>query len=68
MGSTPVLLGCARPFGPAKEAIDRLALEVGLDAIAYPAEGIVGQAERMGVSHEFEETCCAFFAPGGLGL
>lgn len=65
MGSTPVILGCARPLGPAKEAIDRLALEVGLDAIAYPAEGLVGEASRRGVSHDFQETCCAFFASGG---
>lgn len=65
MGSTPVLLGCARPFGPAKEAIDRLALDVGLDAIAYPAEGLVGEANRMGLSHDFKETCCAFYAGCG---
>jgi uncharacterized radical SAM superfamily protein len=65
MNSTPVLLGCARPFGPAKEAIDRLALEVGLDAIAYPAEGLVGEAQRIGMSHDFQETCCAFYTRCG---
>lgn len=65
MGSTPVLLGCARPFGPTKEAIDRLALDAGLDAIAYPAEGLVGEAARRGLAHDFQETCCAFYASGG---
>ena len=65
MNATPVLLGCARPFGPAKEAIDRLALDVGLDAVAYPAEGLVGEAERRGMAHEFKETCCAFYGLGG---
>lgn len=67
MNGTPVLLGCARPYGPAKEAIDRLALDVGLEAIAYPAEGLVGEAAQRGLAHEFRETCCAFFGQGGEG-
>lgn len=67
MNGTPVLLGCARPFGEAKEAIDRLALEVGLDAIAYPAEGLVAEADRRGVEHDFQETCCAFYSALGSG-
>jgi hypothetical protein len=64
MGSRPVLLGCARPWGPSKEALDRLALDSGLDAIAYPAEGIGREARRRGLKAEFQETCCAFFGCG----
>src|SRR6266545_4992122 len=41
----PVHLGCARPIGRLKTAIDRLAVDAGLDGIAYPAEGIVAYAQ-----------------------
>lgn len=55
----PVLLGCARPAGELKLAIDKLAVEEGLDGIAYPAEGIVEYAESKNIIPEFHETCCA---------
>jgi len=55
----PLLLGCARPMGEEQRAIDRAALEAGFDGIAYPAEGIVRQAERMGLRPRFSEFCCS---------
>jgi uncharacterized radical SAM superfamily protein len=54
----PVMLGCARPLGPQKAAIDRAAVEAGLDGIAYPAEGIVAYARERGRSPRFHDACC----------
>ncbi len=54
----PVSLGCARPIGPQKTAIDRLAIDAGLDGIAYPAEGIVAYARERGRTPRFHDACC----------
>lgn len=56
---TPVLLGCARPEGPEKRGIDEAALAAGFNGIAFPAEGIVAAAERMGLRPRFSSECCA---------
>jgi hypothetical protein len=58
----PIMLGCARPLGPVKAQIDRLALDLGFAGIAYPAEGIVGYARERGRVPEFHDACC------GVGL
>ncbi len=54
----PITLGCARPLGPAKAAIDRRAVDAGLDGIAYPAEGIVAHARSRGLTPRFHAACC----------
>lgn len=54
----PVSLGCARPIGPQKAVIDRLAIDAGLDGIAYPAEGIVAYARERGRAPRFHDACC----------
>lgn len=56
--TTPIMLGCARPLGEMKVAIDRLAVDTGLNGIAYPAEGIVGYAQQRGLEPEFVNACC----------
>jgi len=56
--STPVMLGCARPLGLDKIAIDQMALEAGFNGIAYPAEGIVEYARQLGLEPEFINACC----------
>jgi uncharacterized radical SAM superfamily protein len=55
---TPISLGCARPLGPIKHEIDRLAVDAGLSGIAYPAEGIVAYAEQRGRTAQFHDACC----------
>ena len=54
----PIMLGCARPLGEMKVQIDRLAVDTGLNGIAYPAEGIVGYARDRGLEPEFVNACC----------
>ena len=56
--TTPVMLGCARPLGDLKVAIDRLAIDAGLNGIAYPADGIVAYAESRGLEPVFNNACC----------
>jgi len=58
LGDTPVTLGCARPLGPLKAEIDRLAVDAGLSGIAYPAEGVVAYAEARGLTPAFHDACC----------
>ena len=56
--ATPVVLGCARPAGEAKAALDRAAIDIGLNGIAFPAEGAVAYARRKSLKPRFHETCC----------
>jgi hypothetical protein len=56
--STPVMLGCARPMGNVKVEIDRLAVNAGLNGIAYPANGIVEYARQAGLRPRFINACC----------
>ncbi|MBI2876051.1 MAG: radical SAM protein [Candidatus Tectomicrobia bacterium] len=56
---TPVLLGCERPAGEHKGQTDLYALKAGLNGIAYPAEGIVGAAQDLGLQPIFSPWCCS---------
>ncbi len=56
--STPVMLGCARPMGDLKVQIDRLAVNAGLNGIAYPGNGIVEYARQAGLHPRFINACC----------
>jgi hypothetical protein len=58
MPATPVMLGCARPLGQIKFDIDRLAIDAGLNGIAYPAEGIVEYARQKSLTPNFINACC----------
>jgi hypothetical protein len=55
---TPLFLGCARPLGNMKREIDRMAVDCGMDGIAYPAEGIVSYAQVRGRVPHFQNACC----------
>jgi uncharacterized radical SAM superfamily protein len=59
MPAMPTLLGCARPGGRHKDETDRLILRAGVNGIAYPAEGIVAEAQGLGLTPYFSEYCCA---------
>lgn len=55
----PVLLGCARPVGLPRRAIDAYAVLAGLDGIAHPAPGAVALARALGRPVRHEHACCA---------
>jgi hypothetical protein len=55
----PLNLGCARPPGVYKRMIEKLAVDCGVDAIAYPDESTVLHAQRRGLATCFSEECCS---------
>ncbi|ACF12598.1 Radical SAM domain protein [Chloroherpeton thalassium ATCC 35110] len=55
---TLIGLGCARPIGEVKKQIDRSAIDMGLNSIAYPTEGMVKYAESKGLQARFINACC----------
>jgi lipoyl synthase len=56
---TPVNLGCGRPMGAMKVALDKAAIDHGLNGIAYPAEGIIEYSRDSGLEPRFYEYCCS---------
>ena len=54
-----VLLGCARPPGLHKRAVDAYAVMAGLDGIAFPADGAVAVANVVGRPYHQEHACCS---------
>jgi uncharacterized radical SAM superfamily protein len=59
MPNTRVNLGCGRPMGEMKVALDRAAIDHGLNGIAYPADGMVAYARERGLEPAFHEYCCS---------
>ena len=57
--TTPVYLGCARPGGRHKQETDRLAVDRGLNGVAFPAEGVIAHARRRGLEPVLHESCCS---------
>ena len=55
---TKIMLGCARPLGSMKKKVDRLAIDAGLNGIAYPAEGTLSYAKKQGLRPEIINACC----------
>ena len=56
---TPLALGCMRPKGKNRQETDILALEAGVNAIAYPTEAAIEYAQNKGYKTSFSPLCCA---------
>lgn len=59
MPDTPLVLGCMRPKGKSKAEIDVLAIEAGVNAIAFPADEAIKLAETLGLEISFSSLCCS---------
>ena len=59
MPSVPLVLGCARPKGKHRVRTDCLAVEAGVNAIAFPAKEAIERAESMGLEVSFSPLCCS---------
>ncbi len=59
MPGTKVNLGCGRPMGKMKQAMDRAAIDHGLNGIAYPADGAIEYARERGLEPALYEYCCS---------
>jgi lipoyl synthase len=57
--ATPINLGCARPLGRAKAELDQAAIDLGLNGIAYPADGAIAYAASRGLTPRLFEYCCS---------
>jgi uncharacterized radical SAM superfamily protein len=55
----PLILGCMRQSGPGKPEMERLAIDAGVNAIAYPLDRSVDHARRRGLRPVFTEECCS---------
>jgi uncharacterized radical SAM superfamily protein len=59
MPKTPIVLGCMRPKGEHRIKTDVLAIEAGVNAIAFPTEEAIHLAESMGLEITFSSLCCS---------
>jgi len=57
--ATTINLGCARPLGPVKKELDQAAVDLGLNGIAYPADGVIEYARSRGLEPRLYEYCCS---------
>ncbi len=60
MPNVPLALGCARPKGRIREETDLLAVQAGVNAIAYPDPKAIGLAKSMGLEYSFSGLCCSY--------
>jgi uncharacterized radical SAM superfamily protein/biotin synthase-related radical SAM superfamily protein len=56
---TPLLLGCMRPGGAYRQALDPLAVRAGINRIVKPARTALALARQLGLAIEAGEECCA---------
>ncbi|MDR3589218.1 MAG: radical SAM protein [Negativicutes bacterium] len=54
----PLTLGCARPPGNFARVVERLAVNAGFNAIAYPARETVDYVQSIGGKVTYQQTCC----------
>ena len=57
--SVPLALGCMRPKGKHRIETDILAIRAGVNAIAFPTEEAIMEAERLGYQFCFSPLCCS---------
>ena len=57
---TRLYLGCMRPHGRYRQAVDRLALRAGINAIVNPSRAAEDEAEKLGLRLVWGDECCAF--------
>jgi uncharacterized radical SAM superfamily protein len=55
----PLILGCARPLGAHRRQTDRLAIDAGVNGIAYPSDEGYEYAEEKGFKLSFADQCCS---------
>ncbi len=59
MPKTPLVLGCMRPKGQHRIETDKLAVEAGVNAIAFPDAHAIEAAEKLGLETVFSSLCCS---------
>jgi len=59
MPQVPLVLGCARPKGRHRARTDCLAVDAGVNAIAFPSKEAIERAESLGLEISFSPLCCS---------
>ena len=57
-----IALGCARPRGAYRRALERIALDAGVNRVALYSDESVEYARSLGLDVVFRETCCSLTA------
>jgi len=57
--SIPLRMGCIRPAHPWKAAMEKGAIDSGVNTIAYPLQGTIDYANEIGLETKFIEMCCS---------
>jgi hypothetical protein len=57
--NVPLRLGCIRPAHSWKTAMERGAIDSGINTIAYPLQGTIDYAKEIGLKTKFSEMCCS---------
>lgn len=55
----PIRFGCIRPAHTWKAAMEKGAIESGINTIAYPLQGTIDYAKEIGLDTKFVEMCCS---------
>ncbi len=55
----PIRLGCIRPAHSRKAAMEKGAIDSGINTIAYPLQGTIDYAKEIGLDTKFTEMCCS---------
>ncbi|MEM2272734.1 MAG: radical SAM protein [Candidatus Bathyarchaeia archaeon] len=59
MPNVPIALGCARPKGHHRVRTDLLAVETGVNAIAFPSQEAIERAKELDLKIKFSQICCS---------
>lgn len=55
----PLTLGCARPAGEYKRKVEIMAVDCGVNGIAYPSESTIEYVGTKGLQAVFSQKCCS---------
>ena len=55
----PLRMGCIRPAHPSKAEMEKGFLLSGVNTIAYPLQGTIDYAKKIGLETKFIEMCCS---------
>jgi uncharacterized radical SAM superfamily protein len=55
----PVRMGCIRPAHPWKAEMEKGFIQSGVNTIAYPLQGTIEYAKKIGLKTKFIEMCCS---------
>jgi len=56
----PISLGCARPRGKHKSILDKLAIDAGINSIAFPTEEGIEYASEICLNIQYKAICCNY--------